>query len=96
MEAHLGGDVAAGVQIALSHHFLRRRSEREQMASFGFQDEKGSRTDPYASYDVTLDPTTEELLEMEAANRGTTTTQIAVEAVLAFLASLDMARSRAA
>jgi hypothetical protein len=46
------------------------------------------------SYDVPLDPTTETLLKQEASSRGVTTSQLAVEAVLAFLATLDLAQSQ--
>jgi hypothetical protein len=95
IETRLGNDIVAGVQLALSHHVLKLRNGGGQLAKPRFLDESWAAATPCASYDVVLDPGTQALIEREASSRGTTTSRVAVEAVLAFLASLDMAGSQA-
>lgn len=95
VEAQLGNDVGAGIRLALCHHVLKLRWGGEQLAAPRFQPKDwATTTAPRVSYDVPLDPTTETLLKQEASSRGVTTSQLAVEAVLAFLATLDLAQSQ--
>jgi hypothetical protein len=93
IEAQLGADVAAGVHLALSHYALRLQSGRRSTPIPRFLRFADRR--PHAAFDIDLDPADLAFLEREAYDRGTTTSELASDAVLTFLADLDMARPAA-
>src|SRR5262249_52003623 len=89
IETHMGGDVTAGVQVAL-RHYARRLSSGWKPPDFpSFRREASLRRSDTA-LELTVDPEVEEALEREArACSGVSVEQLAAHAVLVYLADMD-------
>jgi hypothetical protein len=90
LRSHIGeGDISPAVQVALSRYTRELRSGQVRLPFPRFlrsQAQLRART-----YDVPVDAEVEAALEREASSQGTTSSHLAVQAVLSFLAEEDRA-----
>lgn len=99
IRACLGGDIATGVQVALSRYVERRvcaerfgRDELESMLKAVPYRPEDRRAMTGVAVELALDPELEAALEREARESGgTSIDQVVSYAVLAYLAELDRA-----
>jgi hypothetical protein len=91
IEAHLGSDLAVGVQAALLHYTRRLGSGRKPPQLPHFLD--GLPREPSAAgFEIPVDPEIEQILEREVRRQGAPLEQLAAHAVFVYLADLDRAR----
>lgn len=88
LEAHLGPDIPAGMQAALSQYASKLQSGRKPLDLPLCCQSQTSREQRIA-FDLMLDKEVESALEKEAVRQGTTASQLAVHSVLIYLAELD-------
>jgi hypothetical protein len=88
IEAHLGDDIPAGVRKALFHYTRKLKAGRRPIAPPRFLDDQGA-PEAQVSFDLTVDPETEAVLEREALRQRTTMSQLASHTVLVYLAELE-------
>jgi hypothetical protein len=88
IEIHLGGDIPAGTRKALFHYVRKLKAGREPVAVPRFLAEQGP-IEAGATFDLTVDPELEALLEQEALRQRTTVGQLAAHSVLVYLAELE-------
>ena len=88
IEAHLGDDIPAGVRKALFHYTRKLKAGRRPIAPPPFLDDQGA-PEAQVSFDLTVDPETEAVLEQEALRQRTTMSQLASHTVLVYLAELE-------
>lgn len=84
----MGSDLSAGVRTALFHYTGKLKTGRRPVAFPRFlADQAPQETE--VSFDLTIDPETEEMLEQEALRQRTTLGQLVAHAVLIYLAELE-------
>jgi hypothetical protein len=88
IETHLGDDIPAGTRTALFHYARKLKAGRRPIAPPRFLDDVEPR-DPAVTFDLTVDPETEAVLEQEALRQRTTVGQLAAHTVLVYLAELE-------
>ncbi len=88
IEAHLGGDVPAGVRKALFHYVGKLKAGRRPTPFPRFLTERAPQ-EPEMAFDLTIDAETEALLEREALRQRTTISQLVAHTVLVYLAELE-------
>lgn len=88
IKAHLGPDVAAAVEAALSDYTQRLASSSPPLGIPPCWAES-PRSGPEVAFDLPLDEETRATLEREAARQGATVSQLAAHSVLLYLAELD-------
>jgi hypothetical protein len=88
IKAHLGPDVPAAVEVALSNYTRRLASTSPPLGTPPRWSE-GPRSRPEVAFDLPVDEKTRATLEREAARQGTTVSQLAAHSVLLYLAELD-------
>jgi hypothetical protein len=88
IEAHLGEDIPAGVRAALSHYVRKLKAGRGPLAPPTFLGDL-TPPEPHATFELSLDPETEAVLDREAARQGTSLSQLASHTVMVYLAELD-------
>jgi hypothetical protein len=93
IEAHLGPDIAAGVQSALLHYTHSLGSARAPARFPRFRRDQPPETSG-ADFDLTVDPAIQEALERELRKPGGAPSmeQLAAHAVFVYLADLEEAR----
>jgi hypothetical protein len=88
IKARLGTDTPTGVQAALFHYTRRLKSGWTPVGFPQFRQGQALQ-DPEAPFELPVDPETRSTLELEAERQGTTVEELAVHAVLVYLADLD-------
>jgi hypothetical protein len=88
IETHLGSDVPAAIRTALIHHAHKLATGRGPIPPPRFLPDRAP-GQPQVAFDVTIDSSTEAALAREAAGQGTTLSQMAVHAVMVYLAELE-------
>ncbi len=88
IETHLGDDIPAGVRTALFHYARKLKAGRRPISPPRFLAEQAPQK-PQVSFDLSLDPETEAMLEQEALRQRTTLSQLAAHTVLVYLAELE-------
>jgi len=97
IEAQLGSDLAAGVELALRQYARRLRSSDRPPRFPRFR--AGHLADASgAEFDLMIEPEVEQILkrELEQLEQPPTAEQLAVHAVFVYLAELDRARAEQA
>lgn len=92
IEAQLGSDLAAGVELALRQYAWRLRSSQRPPRFPRFRCEPSADASG-TELDLAVDPEVQQILEQEMreAERPPSPEQLAVHAVFAYLAELDRA-----
>jgi hypothetical protein len=94
IEAHLGPDLAGGVQAALRHYWRRLRSGTTPIAMPRLASEQ--RPDGAgACFELPVEQEIRLTLEREAARQATTVDRLLVHAILVYLSDLDTPAPRA-
>jgi hypothetical protein len=89
IETQLGEEIAAGTRKALLHYLRKLKLGREPVAFPGFLGDQATR-ETGISFDLTVDPEIEALLEREALRQRTTISRLATHTVLVYLAELEL------
>lgn len=95
IESQVGGDVAAGVQAALTHYASRPDSVRASLPAPRFLRELLS-SEQEGLVELKIGPAMLRCVEWEAQRQSRTVDEIAEHAVLVYLADLDEAATRRA
>lgn len=91
IEAHLGGDIPAGVRTALFHYTGKLKTGRRPVSFPRFLAAgAGAQEEPKVSFDLIVDAETEAMLEREALRQRTTTSRLVAHSVLVYLAELEV------
>lgn len=88
VESYFGGDVLSGVQAAVVHYVRRLRAGRIPMRPPGFITGLGQTGSVFA-VEMTVDAEDEAVFAAQARTCGTTVEQLALHAVLLYLAELE-------
>jgi hypothetical protein len=88
LESYFGADIPAGVQTAMVHYAHKLKAGRMPLAPPRFLTGQEPRQDGVA-LDLAVDAEDEAILKGEALSQGTTMSQLAVHAVLVYLAELE-------
>lgn len=89
IEKYMGDDLAIGVRKALIHHANKIEVGRSPLPVPNFLPDLDPRRDPRLLVSLEIDRDTESRLEKEALQQGTTMSQLAVHAVMGYLAELE-------
>lgn len=92
IEAQLGAGAPTGVRMALFHYAGKLTTGRRTTPIPSFLIDSGT-PEPATTFDLIVDPETEELLEEEAARQGVEMEQLVSHAVLVYLAELEFLRA---
>jgi hypothetical protein len=94
IDARLGGDIAAGVQLALRHYGRRLKSGQPPVRFPDFcRDLEPERSAP--TFDLPIDSAMQAMIGKEARRHAVSVDQIATHAVFVYLADLDSGASAA-
>jgi hypothetical protein len=88
IEVHLGPDIPAAVEAALSEYSGKLKAG-EDLIGIPRQCSASSAQSDQIAFDLLLDDEVESMLAQEAARQGTTASQLAVHSVLVYLAELE-------
>jgi len=89
IKAHMGPDIEAAVRTALLHYTQKLKDGRAPIAMPRFLRDQVTPQSAEAVFELTVDCECQELLEREATRQGTSASQLAVHAVLIYLAELE-------